>query len=255
MHEASHAPARDHERYLTQARWTGELRAGILKRLQLASNAALLEVGSGTGAITNSLATQMPSAGLFGVDIVHEMNAFARLTSKGSQYVTADGHTLPFCTDSLDAALSHFLLMWVASPGVVLGEMRRVVKPGGWVIAFAEPDYGGRIDHPPELVRLGVLQSKALQNSGADHEMGRKLRALFSNAGLDSIVAGVLGGEWHPDPDERLARSEWATLKADIADLISEDDLNHLHSVDQEAMLGQERILFVPTFYAYGRVV
>ena len=82
---------------------------------------------------------------------------------------------------SFDICLCHFLLLWIANPLAALKEMRRIVKPGGWVLALAEPDYGSRIDFPPELEALGQAQSKALQSQCADVSVGRKLRGLFKD--------------------------------------------------------------------------
>lgn len=246
--------ARQHSRYVIQAEWTSGLRSKLLHRLGLPEDARLLEVGSGTGVITNSISNQLPSSNIFGVDLAHQMSVFARSHNERHHYVTADGHGLPFTTDSFQAAFAHFLFMWVRDPLSVVSEMKRVTQPGGWVIAFAEPDYGGRIDHPADLERIGRLQTGALARSGADPELGRRLRALFANAGLTSVVSGVLGGEWHPALDDRHTRSEWDTLRSDLRGRISDEELDRLQNADFAAWQNQERVLFVPTFYAYGLV-
>ncbi len=246
--------ASEHNRYVIQAEWTVDLRSRILGRINVDPDARLLEVGSGTGAITTSVAKELRSSGIFGVDIVHELSVFASGLSEGAYFSTADGHKLPFVDGSFDVAFSHFLLLWVRDAERVLNEMKRVVRPGGWVIAFAEPDYGSRIDYPAELEHIGRLQAESLLRSGADPEIGRRLRALFASVGLTSVVSGVLGGEWHTSLDDRLTRSEWDTLKSDLQGRISEDELERLENADREAWKNQKRILFVPTFYAYGQV-
>jgi len=74
--------------------------------------------------------------------------------------------------------------------------MRRVVKPGGWVVALAEPDYGGRIDYPDQLSALGWKQASALSAQGADTNAGRKLAGWLAETGLKGIQTGLLGGQW-----------------------------------------------------------
>jgi hypothetical protein len=130
--------------------------------------------------------------------------------------------------------------------------MCRVARPGGWVLALAEPDYGGRVDYPVELATLGRWQAESLRQQGADSEMGRKLAGIFTRAGLKHVETGVMGGEWkHPDlPGE--VNLEWAVLESDLAGKISLQDIQNMKQMDVAARQNGERVLFVPTFYAWG---
>jgi ubiquinone/menaquinone biosynthesis C-methylase UbiE len=249
----SFAPAEIHQRYMVQAEWTAELRERISKRLIIEGDQRILEVGSGTGAITGSMAKQYAGR-IFGVDIDFPTTAFAHSQDPRSRYAVADGVRLPFCDGAFDAAYSHFLFLWIDDPETLISEMRRVVRSGGWLIAFAEPDYGGRIDYPQSLQEIGMLQLDSLRRQGANPEIGRSLRSMFVGAGLTAVTAGVLGAEWHPQFDDRFISSEWQTLRSDLADRLPAEQLERLQRADQQAWLKQLRILFVPTFYAYGQV-
>jgi ubiquinone/menaquinone biosynthesis C-methylase UbiE len=253
MSHSSSSLEDEHKRYLVQAEWTEELRLKILQRIGLRKHVAILEIGSGTGAITQSIKRHV-EGNIFGVDIDFASTLFASKQSADIHYAQADGYLLPFADDVFDTAIFHFLLMWMEDPAGALFEIARTVKPGGWVIAFAEPDYGGRIDYPPFLEEIGLHQTSALERAGADPMIGRTLRAMFSKAHLRSITSGVLGGEWHSKLEKRLTRSEWDTLKADLEDHLSKDRLQQLESADRDAWADQTRVLFVPTFYAYGQV-
>jgi hypothetical protein len=132
--------------------------------------------------------------------------------------------------------------------------MRRVTRPGGWVLALAEPDYGGRVDYPEALIPLGVLQEAALSRQGAQTRLGRRLAALFHDAGLAEIETGVLGGQWREAPSPQEQAQEWAVLKADLAGDLPTLELARLRQLDQQAWARGERVLFVPTFYAMGRL-
>jgi len=144
--------------------------------------------------------------------------------------------------------------MWVPDPDKIISEMARVTLPGGWVLALAEPDYGGRIDYPKELVEIGDLQTKALANQGTDPYIGRKMREIFTRAGLLDILVGVLGGEWTGSPSGEELDSEWHTLDSDLRGTLSNRALSTLRQTDLEAWRDGSRILYVPTFYACGRV-
>lgn len=241
-----------HRRYRLQATWTASIRERLLSDVAADSFPNILEVGSGTGVIAEELARRY-SVRAFGVDIDPRLAAYAAAQSGDVGYVAADGCDLPFQGDVFDASVCHFLLLWVADPAAILREMVRVTRTGGRVFALAEPDYRGRIDHPPELIELGVLQAGALEAQGADPAMGRKLRGLFKAAGLVDVRAGVLGGEWLPSEPSETAESEWEMLQDDLADLEPEE-LAAYRRFDQTARGSGERILYVPTFYAVGSV-
>lgn len=243
-----------HERYLQQATWTSENRTRLLGLAGLARARRVLEVGSGTGVITAELSSTPGPLRVYGLDIDPALTKFADEVDQTSEYLAGDGKSLPFPSGCFDIVLCHFLLLWTSAPDEILEEMVRVTVPGGSVIAMAEPDYGGRIDFPRMLEAIGSMQVEALAKIGADVLMGRKLRSLFENAGLSKVVAGVLGGEWREElPAERF-KNEWDTIERDLEGMISTEELSRYRTFDREASSHGERILYVPTFYAYGRV-
>jgi ubiquinone/menaquinone biosynthesis C-methylase UbiE len=70
-----------------------------------------------------------------------------RATSVPVRWSGLDGQSLPFADDSYDAALSTWTLCTIPDPAAALGELRRVLKPGG-TLHFIEhglaPDEGVR---------------------------------------------------------------------------------------------------------------
>ncbi len=241
-----------HRRYRLQATWTASIRERLLAGVAADSRPRILEVGSGTGVITGELSRRYSSRS-FGVDIDPKVAAYAAAQAGDVCYAAADGADLPFQDDEFDASVCHYLLLWVTSPEAVLREMVRVTRSKGRVFAFAEPDYRGRIDHPPELLEFGILQAGALESQGADPSMGRKLRGLFNAVGLVDVRAGVLGGEWQPAESPEVAESEWEMMQGDLAAL-EPGQLAAYHRFDEQARRSGERILYVPTFYAVGSV-
>ena len=240
-----------HARYLEQSRWTLDLRTRLLSQLGIQAGSCVLEVGSGTGVISRSL-EERQGCSVVGLDIDPQAAFFASRFAPSPRLVIGDGMALPFIESTFDAVVCHFLLLWVRNPRQVVVEMARVTRPGTAIVAFAEPDYGGRIDFPDALARLGYLQADALSDAGADTKMGRKLRGLFSSVGLANVHSGVLGGEWASAPDPASLHSEWGTLEEDLRGQISARELADLRERNLAAWDRGERILFVPTFYALG---
>ncbi len=243
-----------HRRFVQQTRWTEEIRQYIVQQVRLANYHRILETGCGTGAVLGSMQHLLPGSTLFGIDLRQDYLGQARLYAPQSQLAAADAAALPASYAAFDAVICHYFLLWVNEPDAILKEMKRVTRPGGLVIALAEPDYGGRIDYPASLAELGYLQGQALQSQGADPNMGRKLSALFHQAGLFDVHSGLLGGQWNEAPSFNAWESEWAVLQADLGHVLSKDRLDALRNLDAAAWDKGERILFVPTFYAWGTV-
>ena len=246
-----------HKRYLKQAEWTAAIREYIYKKIFVEANHTVLDLGSGTGALLTELITQT-NDNVVGLDLSYDNLAFAKRNHNAYKLVQGDGLELPFSTNSFDFTLCHYLLLWLVSPNKCLGEMKRVTKPGGWVLALAEPDYGGRIDHPPEFSILGEWQTIALKIRGADPEIGRQLLDLFVQTGLQHIQTGVLGGQWNPGYNHAEWLNEWEVLEQDINSLINKPDLKLIKSIkelDLQANQSGNRLIYVPTFYAIGQVI
>lgn len=254
MKQSVLTPPEWHARFAQQAGWTRELRVYLLERAGLGGDSQVLEVGCGTGAVLSSLSHTAVGA-IHGLDIERKHLALARHHAPGAYLIEGDGHQLPYAGEVFDLTLCHFLLLWVAEPGQVLAEMARLTRPGGAVLALAEPDYGGRIDYPDRLTELGRLQAEALKRQGADPQIGRRLPALYQAAGLELIETGVLGGRWPGRTNEQEILAEWRVLRSDLGDVFSQEELDRLQTQDEAAWARGERVLYVPTFYAWGKKI
>ena len=241
-----------HRRYKEQATWTAGLRQYLFDRLDITHSRNILEVGCGTGAVLENLPLEDPKL-VVGLDIDNKSVQFAASQNAHPKFLTGRGESLPFLDSSFDVVYCHFLLLWVQEPRNIIKEMARVTRPGGFVILFAEPDYGGRIDFPAELETAGLLQVQALTRQGAHPLVGRQLGHLLGSCHLTNIGMGLLGGEW-PFPNHQDWTGEKDILVHDLAPVMSRQELDDLLQAEQTARQSGERLLFVPTFYAFGSV-
>jgi SAM-dependent methyltransferase len=92
-----------------------------------------------------------------------------------------DAHRLPLADDSFDLVFCQMALMWMDISST-LREIWRVLKPEG-VLAAIEPDFGGLIEHPPEIA-TGPLWMSALRRAGADPLVGRRLPDALAAVGF-----------------------------------------------------------------------
>jgi SAM-dependent methyltransferase len=241
-----------HKRFVQQAGWTAELRRYLFRRSGMQTARRVLEVGCGTGAILSSLVT---GASVHGLDLEPGRLAEARRHAPQARLVCSDALSLPYAGGVFDITFCHFLLLWVRDPLQALREMKRVTRPGGSILALAEPDYTARVDKPDELARLGRWQAESLRRQGADPGLGGRLPELFRQAGIQPVEAGSLqpDGEHPPGPDER--ELEWAVLESDLAGMVPAEEIQRLKLIDKAAWERGERVLYVPTYWMLGACV
>lgn len=240
-------------RFKQQAGWTFSARRHLLDKAVLPRNARVLEIGSGTGAVLAELASEFPRS--VGVDINQDYLHWFRELSPHALLTAANGYDLPFPPNSFDLVYCHFLLLWLEEPAAVLQEAIRVCKPGGFLMTFAEPDYGGRIDYPPALQELGKAQTQSLFEQGADPFIGRKLAGIASSLPeLMNIEVGILGYLANFQEAPSFWQSEWEILSNDLRDRILPAEMEKLKRIDQEARRDGSRVLYVPTFYLFAEI-
>jgi ubiquinone/menaquinone biosynthesis C-methylase UbiE len=241
-----------HARYQQQARWTQNTRDYLLKRAGLDTAKRILEVGCGTGALWEHFPTPTGAA-RHALDLSLDSTKQAHANAPSLCAVNAVGEFLPYPDACFDLTFCHYLLLWVRDPALVLREMARVTRAGGAILALAEPDHAARIDHPPELQPLGAWQTAALARQGINPRMGRELAGAFAKAGITLIENGIIGGGWSV-PSTAEAELEWVVLEDDLAGSVPAHDIHQMRILDEKARNAGSRVLFVPTFYAWGRV-
>jgi SAM-dependent methyltransferase len=101
----------------------------------------VLDVGAGTGALALAAAARWPAARVIGLDASPAMLSVARRRRAGDgiadagarppEWLVADAAALPLADESVDVALSAFVLQLVPDRGAVLAEMHRVLRAGG----------------------------------------------------------------------------------------------------------------------------
>jgi SAM-dependent methyltransferase len=237
-----------HTRYLQQAIWTRDLRTYLFNKAALDDANQVLEVGCGTGAILSELPAHIL---LHGLDIDAAALTQCRIHAPAASLTRGDALQLPYSNRIFDIVYCHFLLLWVKDPFQALLEMKRVAKPGASVIAFAEPDYTARVDEPRELLQLGAWQTESLKRQGADPGFGARLAETFFQAGINIIETGTIQSADHePSPEEW--ENEWVVIESDLTGRVPSEDIHKMKRLDQEARARGERVLHVPTYFAWG---
>jgi RNA polymerase sigma factor (sigma-70 family) len=117
--------------------YEADLQERLTRLLSWRLDMTVLDVGTGTGYLAGMVAPLVGS--VIGVDSASAMLARAGQKMAHSRYqhvVFKEGRAeaLPLATSSVDVAMCHMLLHHVVSPRTALDELRRVVRPGGYVL-------------------------------------------------------------------------------------------------------------------------
>jgi len=128
---------------------------------------------------------------VLGIDLNHAMidEARRRTADLGGavRCQVGDAQRLELGDDAVDGVRTERVLMYVPDQQRAIGELARVVRPGGRVVAF-ELDYEATlVDLPDRGAAQRVLD--ALGYTVAHRWMGRALARAFHQAGLRDIVA------------------------------------------------------------------
>ena len=173
-------------------RWSRRVAEEFLVWLQPSANWEWLDVGCGTGALTDAILQGSYPSCVTGVDPAPGFIDYARehVTDPRADFRVADARALPVASSRFDAAVAGLVLNFVPEPPVALREMIRAVRPGGLVAAYVW-DYAGKM----ELIRYFWDAAVALDPAASPLDEGRRfplcapdrLRELFAQAGLGDV--------------------------------------------------------------------
>ncbi len=104
----------------------------------------ILDLGAGTGQMTQLLSKRYPKAQVIALDLAEEM--LAQVPKSGRVFkhrraVCADMHALPFPAGAFDLVISNFALQWSHDVRSVMSEVARILVSGGaFVFSTLGPD-------------------------------------------------------------------------------------------------------------------
>jgi Methylase involved in ubiquinone/menaquinone biosynthesis len=110
----------------------------------------VVDLGCGSGRSLAALAARGGAACLVGLDLAASRLGEAAARVAEARLVRADlTRPLPLATASVDAVLCHNVIELLPEPTILLGEVGRVVRPGGRVV-LSHTDFAGLVVHGAE---------------------------------------------------------------------------------------------------------
>ena len=178
-------------------RWSRLVARRYLRDLSTPGGLSWLDIGCGTGALTQAVAAICEPRHLIGID---RSEGFVRAIQAESSeppipVVVAGADALPIETGTVDVAASGLALNFMAEPEEAIHEWRRVVRPAGIISAYVW-DYADRM----EFIRAFWDAAASIDPAAESLDEGRRfplcspsrLAGLFERAGLRNVeVWGV----------------------------------------------------------------
>lgn len=108
-----------------------EIARELVLKIKLENPQEILDVGMGTGYLTNKLVHLFPEAKVTGLDFAQGMIEEAQKNSEGFTVVEADACQLPFPKETFDAVTSNLAYQWIEDLSQAFTEAFRVLKADG----------------------------------------------------------------------------------------------------------------------------
>jgi SAM-dependent methyltransferase len=200
--------AEETERLKAQAAFVQPFTERLFRDAGIGQGMKVLDLGSGAGDVALLAARLVGSEGeVVGIDTNPSILDTARARARDAgcsnvSFAAGDITDLPLPQD-FDAVVGRYVLMFMPDPAAAMRAVEDHSRPGG-IAAFQEPDLTqGPYAYPSSSLLDQIWQwiSVAFRESGADPEMGLKLRNLYLGAGLsdlhldaDRFIGG--GADW-----------------------------------------------------------
>jgi len=173
-------------------RWSRPVAREFLNWLNVSAQSRWLDVGCGTGALSQTVLDSTAPGTVKGIDRSEGYVALAReqIRDERAQFEVGDAQALPVETGTYDAVVSGLVLNFVPQPQRAVAEMARAARPESVVAAYVW-DYAGKM----QMMRHFWNAAAALDPAARDLDEGRRfpicqpepLTELFQNAGLRGV--------------------------------------------------------------------
>lgn len=160
----------------------------LADRVAALAPAEIIETAAGTGVLTRALSKRCPTALITATDINAEMLEVARrrIANDRVRFLSADALDLPLGDALFDVAVSQFGMMFYPDKGRGFAESRRLLRPGGTMIAAL---WAPLADNPVSQA-VAVAVAKCLTGNPPDFFA----RVPFSYNDSDAIRADARAG-------------------------------------------------------------
>jgi SAM-dependent methyltransferase len=169
----------------------GEWAPRVADAAALRPGARVLDVACGTGVLAREAADRVGAVGsVVGLDAAPGMLAVAERKAPGLEWRRGVAESLPFDDDAFDAVVSQFGLMFFRDRAAAVGEMHRVLAPGGRAAVAVWDSLANTPAYAASVALLDRVAGRpAAEALSAPYDLGdpEELRKLFVGAGFSNV--------------------------------------------------------------------
>jgi len=192
-----------YERFM--GRWSRAVGATFLQWVTPPKGADWLDVGCGTGVLTQLVVDTCEPASVVAVDPAAAQidHAHKQPVAQRADFRIADAQSLPFSDCAFDVVASALVLNFIPDRPRALAEMRRVARPGGIVAAYVWDFAQGRGTAWPLARGMREVGIEVPRVPGAEDTSIAALQSLLERAGYQDIaVRSIEATQTYPSFDD-----------------------------------------------------
>ena len=173
-------------------RWSRLVAQQFIRWINPAPGLTWLDLGAGTGVLTQIICQEASPARVLGVDLSEDYIAFARqrLHDERVEFRVSDADDLAFEAPQFDVAVAGLVLNFLSAPEQAVKSMAYAVRQGGIVAAYVW-DYSGQM----EMMRHFWDAAIHVDSSAREMDAGQRftickpdnLRSLFQSVDLMAV--------------------------------------------------------------------
>lgn len=214
------------ERYRGLPRGVPEaIRSAILHSTRKQPPARVLDLGAGTGRIGKAFVAADDF--YVGVDTSLGMLQEFLLTTRTPCLAQADGQRLPFCDGAFDVVMLMQVLGGAGNWRGLLSEARRVLRPGGAVVAGHRVAPAAGVDAQLKKRLAAILETMGVERHQGKQSRDQALAWLRSSAAVRLHLRAATW-ERNPTPREFLVRHRTGARFAALPDAVRDEALQKL---------------------------
>lgn len=195
--------ADDYERFM--GRWSRAIGQTFLGWIDAARDKRWLDVGCGTGAFSELIATRCSPRSLVGIDPSAAQVEFARKLLPRYSFEVADSMALPFADATFDVVASALVIHFIPDRATAFAETKRVLAAGGLVGGYTWKREGMKefAAYAPMIDGIAAIGVPPPHSTPVEESSVDGMRASLESAGFaDADAIEITVSQTFPNFDE-----------------------------------------------------